>query len=100
MKTRTPLIIAAVAVVCFAVLLILGQGADRMEIGSTGFDRMEIQVNEFTASAQSHVTLDMDEQGNVVTAWDSRRQDRGTYGVFARWIDPSGHSLKIIYSTG
>ena len=76
MKTIRSLIVIAVAAACFAMLLLLGHGADRLAVDGARFDRQEIQLNEFTASAQSHVALDMDGDGNVVTAWDSRRQSR------------------------
>ena len=92
MKTRIPLIIVTIAAACFAVLLMLGHGADRLIVGDAAFDRIEIEVNQFTASAQSHIALDMDEHGRVVATCDSRRQDLGTYGVFARWIDPPGRA--------
>ena len=91
MSTRGTLaVIAAIAFVSVATLLVLGHHADRLVVDGRRLDRIELQANTFTASTQSHISLDMDAYGNVVAAWDSRRQDFGTYGVFARWVDASG----------
>lgn len=71
-------------------LLGLDRGTDRVEIGDRLYDRVELRLNAFTSSSQANVSLDMDADGNVVAAWDSRRQQEGTYGVYARWIAADG----------
>jgi hypothetical protein len=74
------------------VVALLGadRTTDRVQIGDRLYDRVELRLNAFTQSTQARVALDMDVQGNVVTAWDSRRQQAGTYGVYARWIGADG----------
>ncbi len=90
MLRRTILFSVTTTAVLVVAFLLLGHQADRLEIAGDSYQRIELKVNSYTTSAQSHISLDMDEEGNLVTVWDSRRQDRGTYGVFARWVDPSG----------
>ena len=87
---------AGLGVALFAVVAVvvavtaLGHRSDRLEIDGRLYDRVELQLNRFTISTQANVSLDMDDEGNLVAAWESRRRDRGTYGVAARWIDRSG----------
>jgi len=47
----------------------------------------------FSKSTQARAVLDSAGDGSVVLAWDSRRQEGGTYGVFARAFDASGNAL-------
>jgi hypothetical protein len=86
-KTAVPIIVALAALTAVAALY---RSPDRLDLGGCMVDRIEQRINTYTRSDQSHLALDMDARGNVVAAWDSRRQDLGTYGVFARWIDASG----------
>jgi hypothetical protein len=72
------------------VLAVVGGRPDLVETGEFTFERVELRVNDFTGSRQANVALDMDEAGRIVATWDSRRQQSGTSGIFARWIDPSG----------
>lgn len=60
---------------------------------SIAFQIEDVQINEFTASTQSRVSLDVDPEGRVFAAWDSRRQEGGTYGVRGRVLDGSGGYL-------
>jgi len=57
-----------------------------------GFNQaIEIQANIFTSSSQDHPSIAVDPvSGEIVLAWDSRRQERGTYGVFARRFSANG----------
>ncbi len=91
MLRRVLLSLAAVACVGAGALVLAGHNADRLVVDGRDYDRVELRVNSFTASAQSNISLDMDSNGDVVAAWDSRRQDSGSYGVFARWIDSAGN---------
>lgn len=61
-----------------------------IRLGSADYDRVDLRVNEFTKSAQAHATLDLVPEGSLWVAWDSRRQQEGTYGVYARKVDASG----------
>jgi len=55
---------------------------------------VERQANVFTSSAQENVTFDVDPvSGNIVAVWDSRRQEAGTYGVYARILDSFGRPV-------
>lgn len=51
------------------------------------------RANVFTASNQENASLDADDRGNVIVAWDSRRQRGGQYGVFARKLNAAGQPL-------
>ncbi len=53
----------------------------------------ELRASVYTASTQGHVAVGADEQGRLIAVWDSRRQEAGTYGVFARMFDPLGRPL-------
>jgi len=53
----------------------------------------EAQANAFTHSTQESVTLDLVEDGNVVVAWHSRRQQNGQYGVYARLLNAAGEPI-------
>lgn len=55
---------------------------------------VERQANVFTSSAQENVTFDVDRvSGHIIVVWDSRRQEAGTYGVYARMLDSFGRPL-------
>jgi len=57
------------------------------------FVTIERQGNVFTGSTQDNAALDVGPDGRVVLVWDSRRQEAGTYGVFARGFDALGRPL-------
>ena len=88
MQSRKILFPSILFIVALITLTAIGHQRDQLSVGDQEFDRIEVRVNSFTASAQSHISLDMEKTGGIVAAWDSRRQDSGTYGVFARWIGP------------
>jgi hypothetical protein len=48
------------------------------------------QLNAFTGSKQEHTTVGVLDDGRVLAAWDSRRQQGGRYGIYARWLDADG----------
>ena len=72
-----------------AVLLPLAPGEDESVPGP----RLERRANEFTSSSQEAVVLAADELGRTVLAWQSRRQQAGTYGIYARRYDATGAEL-------
>lgn len=58
-----------------------------------GFDQLEIQANTFTSNRQQDACVAADAEGNLLVSWGSRRQEQGTYGVFAQLLDPRGRPL-------
>ncbi|MFT4540167.1 MAG: hypothetical protein ACI841_000168 [Planctomycetota bacterium] len=54
---------------------------------------VDSRANEFTASTQDAVCLDTTTTGGTVLAWQSRRQESGTYGIYARRFDDEGHAI-------
>lgn len=89
-----PYLAVGIVVVLGAILVAAwGRSGDRVQLASRDFDRIEVQLNTFTGSSQAEIALAMARDGRIVAAWDSRRQDQGTYGIFARWVDPSGRPL-------
>jgi hypothetical protein len=57
--------------------------------------RVEVQANTFTSNRQVDPALDADEQGNILVAWGSRRQEQGTFGIFAELLDAQGRALSV-----
>ncbi len=55
--------------------------------------RVEVRANTFTGNLQEGAALAVDRRGNILTTWASRRQEAGTYGVFAQRFDPLGRPL-------
>jgi len=53
----------------------------------------EAQANTYTFSAQEDPSLAVDGEGRLLATWTSRRQELGTYGVFAQLLDPLGRPL-------
>ncbi len=52
--------------------------------------RQEIGLNSFHASSQGRVALAPDGDGGFMAVWESRRQQAGRYGVYARHLDSWG----------
>ncbi len=61
--------------------------------GGTEYRRLEVQANTFTSSLQNAVTFDQDAAGNTVVVWQSRRQERGTYGIYAQRFSIGGERI-------
>ncbi len=59
----------------------------------TGGLVIEEHVNVFTRSDQDHGARDVAPDSRAVLVWDSRRQEAGTSGVYARLLDPPGRPL-------
>ena len=53
----------------------------------------ETRANTFTYNRQMDQSLDVAADGRVLVAWDSRRQEHGTFGVFAQLFDPLGRPI-------
>jgi hypothetical protein len=58
-----------------------------------GFDQLEVQANTFTSNRQQDASVAADAEGNLMVAWGSRRQEQGTFGIFAQLLDPRGRAL-------
>jgi len=62
-----------------------------------------VRANVFTSSRQERAALDA-ASGRVVIAWESRRQERGTSGVYARAFDLGGnpwtHEVRVNATLG
>ncbi len=58
-----------------------------------GVDIVEVQANTFEGNRQQDPALAADADGRVLVAWGSRRQELGSFGVFAQLLDPLGRPL-------
>ncbi len=67
--------------------------SDRISIGGLDFVRVEIRANTFTTSTQGAVSVAFDEAHNLIAVWESRRQDKGNYGVYAQCFSPVGKRI-------
>jgi len=72
-----------------------GQSADAGELRLDGrtFTRVEQQANQFTRSSQDAVAMARTPAGETVVVWQSRRQQEGAYGVYARRYAADGTPL-------
>jgi len=76
-----------------SALLLSATVAEEIRAGGQNYLRQELRLNEFSGSAQARVALARDEDGGLLAAWDSRRQEEGSYGVYARRLDERGLGL-------
>jgi len=81
---------ATILIAAAAILLLAMPDTETLRSGDLSFSVRDVQLNTFTKSLQECVTLGMDSGGEILAAWESRRQEAGTYGVFARRIDEKG----------
>ena len=102
MKTKISLRgISVVAVASTAVLVLVSfltlsptpGAAPDFGSGSfwSGYGAVETRANVFTGSKQENAAIADLPGGGFVMTWDSRRQERGSYGVYARLFDEFGH---------
>lgn len=54
---------------------------------------LTLRVNEFTGSDQGNASVAAGPGGRILVAWDSRRQDDASPGVYARFVDAAGEAL-------
>lgn len=52
-----------------------------------------VQGNVFTSSSQSNAALATASDGRSALVWESKRQERGTFGIYARLFDTAGQPL-------
>ncbi len=69
------------------------QRAQSSAFSLSQYQIIERQANTFTSNHQDGTVLDVDSKGNLLVAWGSRRQEQGTYGVFAQRFDALGRPL-------
>ena len=69
------------------------QEVEKQAYGVVGMDLLENQVNTFTYNRQQDAAVAADVDGNLLVAWGSRRQELGTFGIFAQLLDPRGRPL-------
>ena len=83
---------AAILLIVVAAFLLLAkfQSPTEINIGGESYFLRDVQLNTFTSSQQNRVTLDMSDEGRIMAAWESRRQEAGSYGIFARELDEKG----------
>ncbi|MBC8369552.1 MAG: hypothetical protein H8E25_06105 [Planctomycetes bacterium] len=55
--------------------------------------QFDIQANTFTSNRQTEASIATNSDGNVLAVWGSRRQELGSFGVFAQYLDPLGRPL-------
>jgi hypothetical protein len=53
----------------------------------------DLRASVFSQSTQSRTAVDAAADGTLIAVWDSRRQEAGTYGVYARVFDADGWAL-------
>ena len=54
---------------------------------------VQIQGNIFTGSSQGDASLAVAADGRTALVWNSKRQERGTFGIFARLFGAAGQPL-------
>ncbi|MCP4772233.1 MAG: hypothetical protein GY879_12580 [Planctomycetes bacterium] len=64
-----------------------------MSTSSPAQQLLQVQGNVFTSSSQGDSSLAVAEDGRTALVWNSKRQERGTFGVFARLFDDQGQPL-------
>ncbi len=63
------------------------------ELGSADASHVEVRANTYTENRQTDPSVAIDAHGRLLVAWGSRRQEHGTYGVFAQMFDPLGRRI-------
>ncbi|MDG2309923.1 MAG: hypothetical protein P8L98_05005, partial [Planctomycetota bacterium] len=48
-----------------------------------GNAQFDVQANTFTNNRQTEASIATNSQGNILAVWGSRRQEQGSFGVFA-----------------
>lgn len=59
----------------------------------SSYQVIETRANTFTKNLQDEASVAVDARGNLLNVWSSRRQEAGTYGIFAQRFDPLGRPL-------
>ncbi len=82
----------------------LALAADGLSAGADHYLRRELRLNDFRGSGQEQVALTLEPDGGLLAVWESRRQQEGRYGVYARrldaWGSPRGGELAVNLGRG
>lgn len=62
------------------------------EPGTASSNLSQVQANVFTSSGQGHSSLAVSPDGQAAVVWDSKRQERGSFGIYARLFDQAGQA--------
>ncbi|MHC4219115.1 MAG: glycoside hydrolase family protein, partial [Planctomycetota bacterium] len=66
---------------------------DVVTIGDQAFHRYEWRASTFSKSAQAEASIAVDPCGNLFSAWSSRRQQGGRYGVYGQRFSRHGVAI-------
>ncbi len=86
-------VVTGLPLVLIPLLASLAPLQEPTEPEEAAWQRLDLQANTFTSSSQEAVCLARDERGRTVVAWHSRRQQEGSYGVYAQRFDEAGGRL-------
>ncbi len=64
-----------------------------MAVQHSGNTQFDVQANTFTNNRQTEASIATNSHGNVLAVWGSRRQELGSFGVFAQYLDPLGRPI-------
>ncbi len=67
--------------------------ADILTINEQPLHRYEWRASTFAASSQSQAAIAVDQEGQIITVWSSKRQQGGRYGVYAQRFSPEGIAI-------
>lgn len=88
-----PVLVLLLSIPCAA------QEAEQQPAGAQGPLRVERRANQFQRSAQDGVAMAHAGAAGTLLTWQSRRQQEGTYGIYARRFDgqgrPQGDEVQI-----
>ncbi len=87
---RTCLLVSPLLLLTGVTALATEDEAAPLEVKHSRLDR---RANQFEMSAQDGVVLDVDPAGRALAVWQSRRQQEGSYGIYARRFDADGTPL-------
>lgn len=72
------------------LLAVAASAATERSAGDARYRVRELRLNQHGGSAQEQVALALEADGGLIAAWESRRQQDGRYGVYARRLDELG----------
>jgi len=70
-----------------------GQAVDTSRSDVSTTSARDVRVNEFVSSSQDAAAIAATPDGGCVVTWESRRQSKMAYGVYAQCFDSSGAKL-------
>jgi len=74
-------------------LILLAAATQSVAPAASDFAQYETRANTFESNRQMDPSLAASPSGTMLSAWSSRRQEQGTFGVFAQLIDPLGRHI-------